>query len=202
MLGVDDYLTKPINEEDLLAIVAGKIKRSKTSNLINKKINEIFATYEIEKESILDENKDLIILIEVEWDDVVGPKIVNSFPKDIKLDFSLKKIGEELYDGVVAMYGQDSILEADGFLVPKKNINIMAYLFFDSYPDSSYRGGRKQYMFSLIATKISYLQSLKLKQVFLELSSLYKNQAKWDIEKFWNKASNILTKSSLITSSK
>jgi DNA-binding response OmpR family regulator len=201
MLGVDDYLTKPIKEEDLLAIVAGKIRRSKTSIFINNKINEMFASYQIEEESFLDENSDQIILIQVEFDDIVGPKIVNNFPKDIKLEFSLKKIGEELYDGVLAMYGQDSIFEADGFLVPKKNINIMAYIFFDSCLDSSYRGGRKQYMFSLLATKITYLQSLKLKQVFMEFSSLYKNQEKWEIEEFWNKASNVLTKTSLITSS-
>jgi len=197
ILGVDDYLIKPINEDDLLTIVAGKIKRNIQINLINKKINEIYSSYDIEMESIPEERKDLIILIEVEWDDIEGPKIVNRFPKDIELDFSLKKIGEHLYDGAIGMYGQGAILIPEGLLVPLTYINIMAYVFFDSYPHKSYRGGRKQYMFSLIATKITYLQSLKLKQVFIELSSLYKNQQKWDIEVFWKKMSDILIEPSI-----
>jgi len=199
MLGVDDYLTKPINEEDFLAIIFGKIKRSKTINLINEKINEIYSSYEITEELIPKDSADLTILIEVNWDDRIGPKLVNHFPKDTKLDPSLISISDQLYDGVKAMYGQDSILSGEGLLINLKNYNIKAYVFFDSYPDESYRGGRKDFMFSLIASKITYFQSLKIKQVFIELSSLYKKQEKWDIEKFWNNFSDILTKSSLLS---
>lgn len=190
MLGVDDYLTKPINEEDFLAIVFGKIKR-------NKMINEIYSSYEIEKESIPDERKDLIILVEVQWDDIIGPKVINYFPNNIELDFSLSTVNEQLYDGSIAMYGQDHILNAEGLLIPIKNVNIMAYVFFDSFPDDSYRGGRKNYMFSLIAAKITYFQSLKIKQVFLTLSSIFKKQGKWDIKEFWTKLSDILLKTSI-----
>ena len=199
MLGVDDYLTKPINEEDFLAIVFGKIKRSKTINLINEKINEIYSSFEITEELVAKDSEDLVILIEVNWDDVIGPKKVNHFPKDTKLESSLSSISDQLYDGVKAMYGHDSILSGEGLLINLKNYNITAYVFFDSYPDESYRGGRKDYMFSLIASTITYFQSLKIKQVFIELSSLYKKQEKWDIEKFWNKFSDILTKSSIIS---
>ncbi len=199
MLGVDDYLTKPINEEDFLAIVFGKIKRSKTINLINEKINEIYSSYEITEELVPKDNEDLIVLIEVNWDDAYGPKMVNHFPKDTKLESSLNTISDQLYDGVKAMYGQDSILSGDGLRLPLKNYNITAYVFFDSYPDKSYRGERKDYMFSLLASTITYFQSLKIKQVLIELSSLYKKQEKWDIEKFWNKFSDILTKSSIIS---
>lgn len=190
MLGVDDYLTKPVNEEDFLAIVFGKIKR-------NKMINEIYSSYEIEKESIPEERKDLIILVEVQWDDIIGPKVINYFPNDIELDFSLSTVNAQLYDGSIAMYGQDHILNAEGLLIPIKNVNIMAYVFFDSYPDDSYRGGRKNYMFSLIAAKITYFQSLKIKQVFLTLSSIFKKQGKWDIKEFWTKLSDILLKTSI-----
>ena len=190
MLGVDDYLTKPVNEEDFLAIVFGKIKR-------NKMINEIYSSYEIEKESIPEERKDLIILVEVQWDDIIGPKVINYFPNDIELDFSLSTVNAQLYDGSIAMYGQDHILNAEGLLIPIKNVNIMAYVFFDSFPDDSYRGGRKNYMFSLIAAKITYFQSLKIKQVFLTLSSIFKKQGKWDIKEFWTKLSDILLKTSI-----
>ena len=190
MLGVDDYLTKPVNEEDFLAIVFGKIKRNRT-------INEIYSSYEIEKEYIPEERKDLIILAEVQWDDIIGPNLINYFPNDIELDFSLSTVNAQLYDGSIAMYGQDHILNAEGLLIPIKNVNIMAYVFFDSYLDDSYRGGRKNYMFSLIAAKITYFQSLKIKQVFMTLSSIFKKQGKWDIKEFWTKISDILLKTSI-----
>jgi len=197
MLGVDDYITKPINEDDLLAIVAGKIKRSKTSSLISKRINEIFASYDIEMDSIPEARKDLKLLVEVNWDDRIGPKLVNYFPKDVELDFSLSQICNQLYDVISTFYGQEHITKAEGQLIKVININIMAYVFFDSYPDSSYRGGSKDFMLSLIAPRITYFQSLKLKQVFIELSALYKDKEKWDIEVFWKKMADILIEPSI-----
>jgi len=175
MLGVDDYLTKPINEEDFLAIVFGKIKRNKT-------INETFSSYDIEKKSIPEERKNLIIFAEVQWDDIIGPKLVKYFPNDIELDFSLSSVNEQLFDGSIAMYGQDHILNAEGLLINIKNVN---------------RGGRKNYMFSLIAPKITYLQSLKIKQILVTLSHIFKKQGKWDIKEFWNKLSDIILKTSI-----
>jgi len=162
--------------------------------ILSQMINEIYSSYEIEEESIPEVHKDLIILAEVHWDDIIGPNLINYFPNDIELDFSLSTVNAQLYDGSIAMYGQDHILNADGLLIPVKNVNIMAYVFFDSYFDDSYRGDRKNYMFSLIAAKITYFQSLKIKQVFMTLSDIYKKQGKWDIEEFWNKLSDLLLK--------
>jgi CheY-like chemotaxis protein len=199
MLGVDDYLTKPINEDDFQAIVFGKIKRNKTINIIDEKLNEVFSLHEITEQLVPKDSEDLILLIEVDWDDVIGPKLVNHFPKDTILESSLITISDQLYDGVKAMYGHDTILSGEGLLLPLKNYNITAYVYFDSYPHADYRGGRKDYMFSLLASSINYFQSLKIKQVFVELSSLYKKQEKLDIEKFWNKFSDILTRTSLLS---
>jgi CheY-like chemotaxis protein len=192
MLGVDDYLTKPINEEDFLATIFGKIKRNLQNKLINKRINEFLTSSDIAKESISEDYKDIKVLIEVHWDDVIGPKIVNYFPKTVELDFSLSDLAEQLFDGIKAMYGQDYIIEAEGLLINVKKYNVMAYVFFDSIIDNSYRGGEKQYMFSLIATKITYFQSLEIKQVFIELSSLYKEKGQWDEKVFWAKITEIL----------
>lgn len=77
MLGADDYLTKPVNEDDLIATVFGKIKRNIQNKLVIKKFNEIFASDETENGSIPEEYRDLIILIEVHWDDRIGPKLEN-----------------------------------------------------------------------------------------------------------------------------
>ncbi len=196
MLGVDDYLTIPINEDDLVASIFGKLKRSKTINIINDKISEIYLSNEIETGLIPEGFKDLMALIEVNWDDVVGPKLVDYFPKDIKLDVPIDKVSNQLYDAISSIYGQDYINKAEGLLINVKNFNFMAYVFFDSYPDKSYRGGHKDFMISIIAPKITYFQSLKIKQIFIELSSLYKTQKSWDIERFWNKLANIITSSS------
>ncbi|MFX0135938.1 MAG: hypothetical protein ACFFDN_20010, partial [Candidatus Hodarchaeota archaeon] len=116
----------------------------------------------------------------------------NQFPKDIKLHFSLNEIGEMLFDGIKAMYGQDYIAEAEGILIPVKKFNVMAYAFFDSYPDESYRGGEKEFMFSIISSRITYFQSLKIKEIFMEISSKYKKQEKWDFQDFWEDFSEII----------
>jgi CheY-like chemotaxis protein len=198
MLGVDDYLTIPIDEDDLIASIFGKLKRSKTINIINDKISEIYLSNEIETGVLPEGFEDLVVLIEVNWDDVIGPKLVNYFPKDIKLNVPIDKVSNQLYDAISSIYGQEYITKAEGLLINVKNFNFMAYVFFDSYPDKSYRGGHKDFMIAIIAPKITYFQSMQIKKVFLELSNMYKKQKNWDIEKFWNKLSSIITSSSFI----
>lgn len=193
MCGADDYITKPIDEEDFIATVFGKIKRNFQNKLINKRINEFLASDESVLESISENRKELMVLIEVHWDDIIGPKLVNCYPKNLELNFSLRDISEQLFDGLKSMYGQDYVIEAEGLLINVKKFNVMAYAFFDSYMDNSYRGGEKQYMFSLIAAKITYFQSLKIKQVFTEISSIFKQKGYWDPETYWDKFSSILS---------
>ncbi|MFX1549179.1 MAG: PleD family two-component system response regulator [Promethearchaeota archaeon] len=195
MFGVDDYLTIPINEDDLIASIFGKLKRSKTLNVINERISEIYLSNEIETGLIPEGFEDLMVLIEMSWDDVIGPKLVDYFPKDIKIDLPIEKIGSQLYDTISSIYGQGYITHPEGLRINIKNFDFMAYVFFDTYPDSTYRGGHKDFMLSIIAPKITYFQSLKIKQVFIELSSIYKEQKSWDKEAFWNKLANILTRS-------
>ena len=191
ILGVDDYLTKPIVEEDLLVSVAGKLNRRKKAEVITTKINEIYMLYE-ETNSFLKSANDRIILIEMNWDDSYGPKLVNQYPKEIKLSYSVDKVGDQLFDVISSLYGQGRIIHAEGLLIPVMNYGLMSYVFFDSYPDKSFRGGYRDFMFSVIAPKISYLHSLQLKKVFLELTSFYKTQKKWDIGEYWKKISSII----------
>lgn len=69
-------------------------------------------------------------MAEVQWHDRKGAELINYFPKDIELDFSLDDVSTELYDGSLALYGQDHILDAEGVLINKKNVKITRHTYF------------------------------------------------------------------------
>ena len=194
MLGVDDYLTKPFKEEDLLAIVAGKIKRNKHNTLIDKKVEEIMSSLSINfTPSITSENQNQVIIMLVFWDDIYGPKLDSYFPKDEKLPFSIKEISTQLFNSILSIYGHDNIETAEGVLIKIENIKRHGYIYYDAVPDSSMRGGEKQHMLALIAPKINYLESLKIKEIFNELSLRIKKDEDFDLQKYWEKISKALT---------
>ncbi|MHA1235204.1 MAG: response regulator, partial [Promethearchaeota archaeon] len=82
LLGADDYLTKPFDEKDLLAILAGRIARSKRINALNNKIEESFSTANMEMQSpIASQQKFFICLFLAFWDDKFGPELNRYFPE-------------------------------------------------------------------------------------------------------------------------
>ena len=198
MLGVDDYLTKPFKEEDLLATISGKVKRKHKNDAVNQKIEELLLTAQMDiKPSLSVEEKSLIVLLITIWDDIIGPELKYQYPIDIDLPFSVKSVGQQLFHAAVSIYGQDNITTAEGILLNIDNINSSGYIFFDAYPDPSVRGNERQYMITVIAPKINYFNSLRIKEVFKELSLLIKEKEEFDIIAYREKISNILTSSTL-----
>ena len=66
-------------------------------------------------------------------------------------------------------------------------------MFFDSFPDERERYGVKQYMLSVIAPFISYLNSLEIKVILKEISENIKGKRDWDIKEYWEKILKILS---------
>ena len=186
MLGVDDYLTKPINEDDLMATISGKIKRSKKMKEMNAKLQTLIESADLKDFSVDNgrEGEDEV-LIRVDWNDVKGPEVVESYPQEIDENFPLEEIGSQLFNAATSMYGQDSIKTAEGVLLNMKNIQYDGYALFDAYPDKTFRGGEKQYMLAVIAPRISYLQSLQIKSVLKRASLTIKENRDWNIENTW-----------------
>ena len=198
MLGVDDYLTKPFKEEDILATISGKVNRKHKNDAVNQKIEELLLTAQINvKPSISEEDKALIVLLITIWDDIIGPELKYQYPIDSDLPFSVKSVGQQLFHAAVSIYGQDNITTAEGILLNIDNINSSGYIFFDAYPDESVRGKERQYMITVIAPKINYFNSLRIKEVFKELSLLIKEKKEFDIVDYREKISDILTSSNL-----
>jgi len=198
LLGVDDYLTKPINEKDLLAVIKGKLSRKKKINSIDAQIKEYLSSYDIDLTPSLFKSQDKnVLLILVFWDDRLGPELKAWYPEEVNLPIPVEKIGTQLFNAAMLIYGQDNILKADGILLNIENINRNGYIFFDSYPDPNERFGEKQFMLALIAPKINYFESLKIREIFLSMTENIKRIREYNITEFYQKLLNTLSTSPL-----
>jgi DNA-binding response OmpR family regulator len=192
LLGVDDYLTKPVNEDDLLATIAGKISRNKKRVQISDELKEFFLSQESEmKEMISDKERNKVYLLRVDWDDKLGPNLIENYPE--KSNLPLEKIANQLFQAITTIYGQHSLTEAGGILVNIENFKISGYSLFDSYIDKQARGGHREFMLAVIAPNISYFQSLQLKKILLEMSTHIKQKKEMNFKDYWEKISDIVT---------
>ena len=198
LLGVDDYLTKPINEKDLIAVIKGKLSRKKKINSIDAQIKEYLASYDIDltPSLLISPDKNILLLL-VFWDDRLGPELKAWYPEEEILPIPIEKIGNQLFNAAMLIYGQDNILKADGILLNIENINRHGYVFFDSYPDPNERFGEKQFMLALLAPKINYFESLKIREIFLSITEKIKRIREYNMAEFYHKVLNTLSTSPL-----
>jgi len=194
MLGVDDYLTKPFQDEDLLAIITGKLNRTKNRESLQKKLEtNLVSSLKIElSPSISEDDKNQVWLLLVVWDEVRGPEVKVVVPKEREPPFSLHNLGVQLFQATVSIYGRTGFYEAQGILLNIENIKQMGYLFFDLITDETVRGGRRQFMLAVIAPMINYFESLKIKNLLKDLSNHIKVAKEWDRRQYWETISEIL----------
>ena len=189
LLGVDDYITKPFDEKDLLATLSGRIARNERINALNNKIDESFSTAKLEMKN---QREFFICLFLAFWDDKFGPELNRYFPEEKTFPIPLDDIVNQLFTVVTSIYGHDKITKAEGVLLDIKNLKSRGYLFFDSYPDKKERFGEKQYMIAVIAPSINYFHTLEIKEIFIDLSEKIKNKTNWNIEEYWKKIYDIM----------
>jgi len=194
LLGADDYLTKPFDEKDLLAIISGKIARINRINVLNNKIDEIFKGMNIEvKKPITKHQTSYPCLLVTFWDDKFGPELKLYHPKQTNFSISLENIAAQLFTVATSIYGNDKISKAEGVLLNIDNLNNRGYLFFDSFPEIDERFGEKQYMIAIIAPFINYFHTLEIREIFIDISDKIKCKLNWNIEKYWKKIYDILS---------
>jgi len=193
LLGADDYLTKPFDERDLLAILSGRIARNKRVNALNSKIDETFSKEYVEMEVPLENKHDFFICLFLAfWDDRFGPELNCYYPEEKIFPIPLDNIVNQLFTVVTSMYGHDKITKAEGVLLNIKNLNTRGYLFFDSYPDDTERFGEKQYMLAVIAPSINYFHTIEIKDIMIDISEKIKKKIDWNIEEYWKKIYDLM----------
>jgi CheY-like chemotaxis protein len=195
MLGVDDYIIKPFKEADLLASIAGKIRRNRYATSINQKVDAFFSNYQIKaKPSISEDEKGSILLLYVLWDDKSGPTLRKHYPEDAQLPIPPNDVGFQLFSGAVSIYGQTSIQNAHGILLNIQNIEQKGYIYFDAIVDAQARGRERPFMLAIIAPKINYFESLKMRVILQEAAEKIKRGEKWEPRVYWAKITDILTR--------
>ena len=184
ILGADDYITKPFNSEDLLAVISGKIARSKKIKILNRTIDERILPDKIGSE------KDKI-LMNVVWDDKGGAKVLEYYPKK-EFSFSIQKIGGQLFKTSISIFGGLDIRSAQSILLKIKNIGKFGLLYFDFYADETSPSGQKDFMIACLAPKMSYFDALKLKPIIKDLSKSIKNHKDLNLPEKWEQINIIL----------
>ncbi|MFX0124970.1 MAG: response regulator [Candidatus Hodarchaeota archaeon] len=204
MLGVDDYLTKPLDFELLLAIIAGKISRKGKADLIRKKMDEkLLSSLDIDLSPSLSKGASLveaISMIIMNWNESRGPELKAYYSKRTDESFQ-ETIGSQLFHAAAAIYGQTGLFKAQGILINVENFERVAYVYFDSFKDDTVRGGDHLFMIAVIAPKISYFESIKLKEIMQRISKEIKGRFDYyereigRLEEDWKKISKILSTS-------
>lgn len=199
MLGIDDYITKPFDEEELLAIISGKISRHRRSEENRKKIEKhIISKLTLDTQPSLHVGeKANINLFCMKWDELIGPEVFEYYPKDESYFSVIQEVGVQLFHSSVAIYGSKGYSQAQGVLLRVENINKTAFAYFDSIQTEEVRGGERLFMLTVLAPKINYFESMKINEVFIQISELVKASKDFNVESFWEKVSSILTESQI-----
>ncbi len=200
-LGVDDYITKPVQEKDILASIKGKLRRKKAERVFKTEINKVFQSEEkrVEKVDKRPYNEEIILFL-IYWDDVKGPKLITQYPEKNTDSLSIDKLGTQIFQAIIPIYGQSkNIRNAEDLLFKIDNVNKYSYLYFDAFYDETKRSKQTEFMIAVIAPTISYFESLKLRKVLSELSSIIKEKKVVEkvilnFREFWKKVVNVLNK--------
>jgi CheY-like chemotaxis protein len=188
LLGVDDYITKPIDEEVMLAVIGKKIKKTKhLQALLENKINQdLKSKYGTLFNSPLSKNeKNNICLFVVEWNEIQGPIVTHLLPKNFSTKIDIDNVAIQLFQSTVSIFGQQGTISPESILLNVHNVGMNALNYFDFISDNKIRGGKKEIMISIIAPEINYLNSLKLRNTLAEISLSLKNDDQIDLPNFF-----------------
>jgi len=191
MLGIEENTINNLNNEDLFAIISGNIEVKEKIESESDTFNGNTSVFKIRiSPSISDEEKNLVFLTSYVWDKKFGPELDKIYPQEKNPPFNIEEIGVQLFHAAVSIYGNEYIDKSQGLLLKIENINSYGYVYFDVIRREL---EISRFMIAVIAPKINYFETLKIKHVLQMIGNEIKEKVEWDIKSYWEKILKILT---------
>lgn len=195
-LGVDDYLTKPFQMDDLIATIEGKIKRNEENKKIVATLQRKLNTVEshLTHNPISKEDQHLIHVLVMGWDATLGPQILQCAPPIETSSVPVESVAYQLFSTTAAVFGSDPIHNSESILLHIANMNMDGFILFDQIsnpnlfkmedPQNGHQPSQKNcsdgnlisaaanadmVLLVVIAPKITYLDSLELKKYLIQM---------------------------------
>jgi hypothetical protein len=185
---VDDYITKPFKEKDLLAVVKGKLRRSSRTDSYTSQIEELNINFDDLK--IHREGEKRIAFFLMKWTNNYGARLQFSFPKTISKE-SIQDLGQRLMQTAMSLRTdkksqKKQIPIKGGLSVNLKPLNQEAYVYFDKVQENDI------YMIGITTPTLNYIDTFELKELFQEIFLKMQEETEVDLEKYWKKINLIL----------
>lgn len=191
MLGVDDYITKPYNLENVLVKIEKKIKENKqnilTSNMIEGNLIKIWKSSATSNED-LDKIKFLYIFYMI-WENEKDPLLVDYYPKNEIPSLNLKEIITQLYASLVKIYDYKEIDKSEKYVFRLTIDLIDIYVLIEKTNEMNPNNdnGIGTHMLSAISPNFHYLQAERIKGILSDIATMIRNDKRWDIREYWEK---------------
>jgi CheY-like chemotaxis protein len=193
-LGVDDYITKPFVEEDLLASIMGKLSHWKKMGDFVSKYEALISIDTKKNSSIpqksfktdIDDMKNSSYLFITKWDDILGPYVEHVVPKSSTLSQEVESVSEQLFNMSVAIYGYQEFTKSEDVLLKISNVNKDGFILFDALKGKEFRTGKSIFMLALISPRIHHLASERIREIFQDIAAQIKNGVSPQLEDYWD----------------
>ena len=160
ILGADDYLIKPVKNDDLIKIITNKVIDA-TKEKISEEITRIYEIINISKELLENE----MVLYYISQDSDTGIKQENLYSNlDIKQKQSVYNLGHQIASIMFPPMDTTETTSPKTYFFSVKTCNLKVFLLYDTY-----LGGKSNYVVVLLSNRLSYFKVLRIKYYFYEL---------------------------------
>ena len=174
ILGADDYLVKPIDEELLLGLIRNKIQKVRNlelelKNAINSKILLLFKDLEGTNENFETNNSLCLFITEYNSNHEVNimKKVTDKRLQDIDLDTFI----ENLFQQSLSIFDKEGNISLNSILVSLNDLELQMLLHFGNQSNQPDQNKGKTIMIGIITPKISYYDKLRLENTIQSLFS-------------------------------